>query len=121
PSRIVTRYGDPASPIEPRLLATPQSEALQGLARHATHLKGDRLSPDLLAALKDLQRERGLRARRERARALLSTLEREWVRLYARHIWADAVWSYGSWHRAGAIPASWLAAATDERWLTSED
>jgi hypothetical protein len=121
PSRVETRYGDPASPIEPRLLATPQIEALQGLARHATHLKGDRLSPDLLAALKDLQRERALRARRERARALLSTLEREWDRLYAPHTRADAVWSYGSWHRAGAIPASWLAEAMDEPWLTSED
>ncbi len=121
PSRVETRYGDPASPIEPHLLARPQIEALRGLERHATHLKGDRLSPDLHAALKDLQRERGLRARRERARALLSTLEREWDRLYAPHTQADAVWSYGSWHRAGTIPASWLAEAMDEPWLTSED
>src|SRR5205814_651619 len=40
---------------------------------------------------------------------------------YAAHTSATAVWSYGSWHAAGAIPATWLAFARDEPWLSSED
>jgi len=119
PTRIETRYGDPASPINWHLRA--QIEALGGLARYATHLKGERLSPDLLAVLKDLQHERRLRVRRDRARALLSTLQREWGRLYAPHTEAVAVWSESSWRRAGKIPTSWLANAMDEPWLTNED
>lgn len=121
PTTVETRYGDPASPIDPHLLAAPQIEALGRLARHATHLKGERLSPDLLAVLKDMQHERRLRARRDRARALLSTLQREWDHLYAPHSEAVAVWSDASWRRAGEIPASWLANAMDEPWLTGED
>jgi hypothetical protein len=121
PSESETRYGDPASPINSDGLRPPQVEALRRMERHATHLKGERLSPDLLAVLKNLQGERELRARRQRARALLSTLEREWTRLYASHTDAVAVWSYGSWHAAGTTPTTWLAYAMDEAWLTSED
>lgn len=121
PARVETRYGDPASPISQHHLALAQIEALRGLQRHATHLKGDRLSPDLVAVLRDVQREKGLRVRRERARALLSALEGEWGRLYAAHTAAAAVWSYSNWHKAGTIPTTWLAAAMDEPWLTSED
>jgi len=121
PDRIETRYGDPASPIEHAELSSTQAAALAGFQRHATHLKDDTLSPDLVAVLRDIQIERGVRARRERARALLLTLAREWQRLYATHVSAKAVWSYGSWHTAGTIPATWLARAMDEIWLTSED
>ena len=117
----MTRYGDPASLIEQHLLAASQIDALGRLACHATHLKGDQLSPDLDATLNDLQRERRRRVRRERARALLSTLEREWDRLYSAHTKAVAVWSDRRWHQAGAIPTTWLAKAMDEPWLTSED
>lgn len=116
-----TRYGDPASPIPGNPLSLSQREALRQLKRAATHLKGDRVSPDLLAVLRSIAKERTQRARRERARALLNTLEREWERLYASDVQARAVWSYGSWHTAGLIPATWLAFAIDEPWLSSED
>jgi hypothetical protein len=121
PGRVETRYGDPAAPIDPTEIAPSQRDALRGLKRHATHLKRDRISPDLLAVLRDLQRERGLRARRERARALIATLDREWARAYASSVLATAVYSYGNWHTAGTIPSTWLAFARDEPWLSSED
>lgn len=118
---VETRHGDPATPIASLQLIAPQIDALRAFERHATHLKRDRLSPDLLAVLKDIQRERGLGARRERARALLNTLEREWERLYASHTTADAVWSEHTWRDAGEIPPSWVANAMCEPWLTSEN
>jgi hypothetical protein len=115
-----TRYNELASPIDPDSLAGPQIEALSRMERQATHLKGDRTSPDLFAVLKDIQRERGIRTRRERTRALLNTFDREWDRLYATQLRAEAVWSYNTWHRAGTIPTSWLANAMSERWLTNQ-
>jgi hypothetical protein len=120
PEREETRYGDPASRID-KALPGSQREALGRLERHATHLKQDRLSPDLVAVLRNLAEERIQKTRRERARALLNALSREWERLYASHTDALAVWSYGSWHVAGQIPATWLAFARDELWLSSED
>ena len=120
PSHVDTRYGDPASPIDPPKVSASQREVLGGLRRHATHLQGDRLSPDLDAVIRSLQRERGLRNRRDRARALIRTLDREWQLLYAPYTETRAVWSDFSWHVAGTIPATWLARARDERWLTSE-
>jgi hypothetical protein len=121
PESVETRYGDPATPIQADALAPTQKNQLGALRRHATHLKRDRISPDLVAVLRDIQRDRGLRARRRRARALLSTLDREWSRSYADHTTAEAVFSYGSWHGAGTITATWLAFAIDEPWLTAED
>lgn len=121
PSAIETRYADPASPIDDATLSKTQKEELACLSRFATHLKGDRLSPDLLAVLRDLQRERGLKKRRQRARALLSTLKREWNRLYEDCTSADAVWSERGWRISGTIRATWLGHAMDEPWLTSED
>jgi hypothetical protein len=121
PEREVTRYGDPASPIDEGALPGSQREALGRLERHATHLKHDRLSPDLLAVLQNLANERIHKTRRERARALLNALGREWERLYKSHTDALAVWSYGTWQPAGQIPATWLAFARDEPWLSSEN
>lgn len=46
---------------------------------------------------------------------------REWERLYISHTDALAVWSHGNWHAAGQIPATWLAFARDELWLSSEN
>ena len=119
--REETRYGDPASPIDEDAVPESQREALGRLERYATHLKGDRLSPDLVAVLRDLAKERFQKPRRERARALLNALGREWERLYVSHTDALAVWSYGTWHAAGRIPATWLAFARDELWLSSEN
>src|SRR5207249_4116200 len=43
-----------------------------------------------------------------------------WDRLYAEHLTATAVYSYGTWQSAGEIPATWLGWAADEPWLTNE-
>ncbi len=120
PDYYETRFDDPASPIDVLQLSLSQREALVELKRHATHLKDDRLSPDLAAVLRDLRRVRKLRQRRDRVRALLSTLEREWTGLYADHVTAEAVYSQNTWHRAGTIPTSWIGRAMDEPWLTNE-
>ncbi len=115
-----TRYGDPASPIDWQKLSSSQREQLNDLQRHATHLKRDYSSPDLASVLRDLRRERRARGRRERTRALISTLEREWTRLYARNLTTNAVYSDHTWQRAGTISQTWIASAKDEPWLRNE-
>jgi hypothetical protein len=115
-----TRYGDPAAPIESDALSPTQAEKLDRFRRYATHLKDDRVSPDLLAVLGEIRRERAIGRRRQRARALLGALERNWDRLYAEHLSATAVYSSGTWQPAGEIPATWLGWAADEPWLTNE-
>lgn len=121
PAAIETRYNVPATPIDREKLPSSQREVLRGLERHATHLQEDRVSPDLLLALRNLSQERRRGEHRTRVRALMSTLEREWQRIYQSHMEAVAVYSYGTWHTAGMVPASWLARAGDVRWLISED
>jgi hypothetical protein len=118
PATIETRYGDPASPIDFRALTPSQLEILG--KRHATHLKGELLSPDLGRVVGDISRDRSRRRKRERARALLLTLDREWKDQYQGHETATAVYSYGSWVPTGTLPASWLAIARDTPWLTNE-
>ena len=120
PEHFVTRYDDRASPIDRPKLSIIQREELSDLPRYATHLKHDHSSPDLASVLRNLRRERSARSRRERVRALISTLEREWTRLYARNLTAEAVFSEYTWQRAGTISATWIASAKDEPWLRSE-
>ncbi len=108
--------------IDPRRLSRSQHEALSALRGEAMHLKGDRCSPDLVAVLHEIRRERGLRSRRARASALFATLDREWQRLYAEHTEAEAGRSYyRRWKPAGRIPSTWLAEARDKPWLTSQN
>jgi hypothetical protein len=113
-----TRHGDPASPIDFRALTPSQREILSG--RHATHLKGERLSPDLACVVVDISRDRSRRRKRERARALLLTLDREWKDLYEGHESATAVYSDRTWVPTATIPASWRAGAMDTPWLSNE-
>ena len=120
PEHFATRYDDRASPIDRPKLSIIQREELSDLPRYATHLKHDHSSPDLASVLRNLRRERSARSRRERVRALISTLEREWTRLYARNLTAEAVFSEYTWQRAGTISATWIASAKDEPWLRSE-
>ncbi len=115
-----TRHDDRASPIVQERLAPSQREALAGLNRYATHLKHERLSPDLSLVLRDIQKERGLKRRCDRAKALISTLEQEWTRLYADHLDATAVYSKFTWWGAGEIPTNWIANLMDQAWLTNE-
>ena len=120
PSQYETRYGVPASPIDLQQLSPLQRETLAQFQHHATHLQYDRMSSDLVMVLRDLGRERKHRQRRDRVRALFSTLEREWPRVYADHLTAEAVYSYKNWIGTGSIPASWIGKATDEPWLANE-
>jgi hypothetical protein len=121
PTHKETRYGDPATPVYWYRISASQREALNKFIRRPSHLKNDRLSPDLVVVLADIQKENKVRLRRERARALLMTMEREWERVYAKHTLASAVWSYMTWHTLGTAPSSWISSAMDEPWLTSED
>ena len=107
-------------PLTGRSYQSFKRKELSDLPRYATHLKHDHSSPDLASVLRDLRRERSARSRRERVRALISTLEREWTRLYARNLTAEAVFSDYTWQRAGTISAAWIASAKDEPWLRSE-
>ncbi|MER8573477.1 hypothetical protein [Mesorhizobium sp. M1374] len=120
PGRVEERYGDPAHRIIWSELSDSQRQALQNLSRHATHLKDDWVSPALLAVVNDIAAERKGRNRSVRARALLSTLDREWGRLYSGRVSASAVYSDYTWTIAGTIPATWIAHAMDISWLTSE-
>lgn len=106
------------SPLErplPDVQAT-ECRALPG----ATHLIDDRWSPDLDAAIEDIQRERSAAGRRRRAAALLGLLARGWERHFADHANARAVRGYDRrWHDVGELVATWLARAATEQWLPS--
>lgn len=118
PSHFDTRYGDPASPIDFDHITASQQYALSG--EYATHLKGEHLSPDLAHVVADIHRERSRKRRRERAKALLATLDRDWQRLYDGRETARAVYSSNSWYEAATLPATWLATAMDTAWLSTE-
>jgi hypothetical protein len=118
PEDFDSRYGDLASPIEWSKLAESQRARLSG--HHATHFRGDRLSPDLIRVVEDIGRDRSRRRRQERARALIKTLDREWDRLYADHDETAAVYADWSWRRTTTVSASWLAAAAERQWMSTE-
>jgi hypothetical protein len=120
PGYVETRHDDPASPIDFGRLAASRREALAQLGRHATHFKRERLCPDLYLVLKDIQGESNTKVRRERSKALLMTLVREWKRAYAGNLKTQAVYSYRTWHYAGEVPTEWIAQLMDEPWLTNE-
>jgi hypothetical protein len=119
PSGIETRHGDPASPINFVALTPSQREAIRN--SYTTHFKDDWLSPDLARVVADIGRERGRNRQRDRGRALLATLDREWSRLYEGHETAAAVYSSHTWYRAASVPASWRAVAMDTAWLLSAE
>lgn len=114
------RYDDPASPIDFRSLPPSQRKALAQLEKAATHLKREKLCPDLMLVLKDIQEESSIPKRRARCGSLLHTLDREWARLYAKHLRTQAVYSDHKWRRAGDVPTNWIAQLWDEPWLTNE-
>ena len=118
PEDFDSRYGDLASPIDWSQLSESQRAALSG--RQATHFQGDRLSPDLIRVVEDIARDRSRRRRQERARALIKTLDREWNRLYADYEEVAAVHADWSWRRTTTVPASWLAAASEQPWMSTE-
>jgi hypothetical protein len=119
PGLVDTRHNKPAFPIVDGQLTASQRTELAQLKTPATHLKKERLCPDLDLVVADIQREHSCRVRRERAKALLLTLDREWHR-YAPNLRATAVYSDRTWQTAGEISANWIARLRDEAWLTNE-
>ncbi|WP_420627160.1 hypothetical protein [Candidatus Poriferisodalis sp.] len=88
--------------------------------REATFTLEDRDSPDLLAVVADISRDRHGKQRRRRASALLSALGRAWDRQLSDYAEVDAASDYYGWNLKGKIPAFWLAQAGDVAWLDDE-
>ena len=70
-------------------------------------------SPDLLAVITDISRERRSRRRRERAGALLAAQGRAWDRRLSEFAEVDAADDHYGWVLKGRIRAFWLAQAAD--------
>ena len=119
PEDVELRYGEFASPIDHDALSASQRKALAG--EYASHLRGDRTSDDLRRVVEDIARDRSKKRRGERANALISTLGRDWDRLFADHAEVPAVVSYYRWEEQAKIPASWLSAAMDTAWLDDSE
>jgi hypothetical protein len=119
PSTVEFVYRDPANPMDFDNLTESQLVALDGA--HVTHTRGDHLSEDLKGVVDDIRKDRSRKRRAIRSRALLSTLDREWSRLYADKGEAQAVVSMWGWVQHGRLPATWLATAIDTAWLNSRD
>ena len=83
----------------------------------ATHLLGDRVSPDLAAVCRDISRA-SRQDRPARARALLATLSRAWDRELSEHATASAVHAYdGYFYPRRTVIAAWLADLASVSWL----
>lgn len=122
------RLVEPANEEAPYVRDRRSASALGGVERPdaqrravrslgATHLMGDRWSPDLEAVVEDIRRGPA-NTRRARALGLLSLLARNWERRYAEAGSADAVSAYnGFWSRRGEVQATWLARLAAIAWL----
>ena len=119
--RLVRRPGDESAPIDSEIPAA-QDDALRSLPGYhrPTHLQGDYLSPDLERVIADIVRQRVDDKRRARSRALFETLGRDWDQHLAEHAQANAAYFYYTWRQAGGVPATWLAHAASEPWLSSK-
>ena len=95
-----------------------RSSAMSG--RGATYTLEDHDSPDLLAVITDISRERQGKRRRDRAGALLSALGRAWDRRLSEFAEVDAASDYYGWEFRGRIRAFWLTQAGDVAWLDDE-
>lgn len=102
-------------------LPIAQADALAQMVspQMPSHIMRDWISPDLERVIADIVRRPVDGKRRERSRALFETLAREWDRLADRSE-TRAVYFYYSWRTAGALPATWLAQAASEPWLSSK-
>ena len=95
----------------------PEAQRRAVRALSATHLMGDRWSPDLEAVVEDIRRGPA-KTRRKRAHGLLSLLARNWEQRYAEAETTDAVSAYnGFWSRRGEVQATWLARLASVAWL----
>lgn len=119
--RLVRRPGAGNAPIESEIPAS-QDDALRSLSGHTrpTHLQEDYLSPDLERVIADIVLQRVDDKRRQRSRALFETLGRDWDQHLAEHARTNATYYYYVWRHAGSVPATWLAHAASEPWLSSK-
>ena len=119
--RLVPRPGGESAPIDSEIPAA-QDDALRSLSgyRRPTHLQDDYLSPDLERVIADIVRQRVDDKRRARSRALFEALGRDWDQHLAERAQANAAYFYYTWRHAGGVPATWLARAASEPWLSSK-
>lgn len=111
-------YGEWAATVSYSQLHESQRDALGDSPTTYLALQNDHSSPDLVAVLEDIARDKILPAR-ERARALIQSLSRAW-RKYAPFERATAVHAYGTMAHLGTVPATWTAKAGDIKWMTNE-
>ncbi|WP_146048622.1 sacsin N-terminal ATP-binding-like domain-containing protein [Roseibium marinum] len=99
-----------------------QVDALRKISRpnRPTHLRNDYVSPDLDRVVANIAKQRIDPNRRARAQALIVTLDREWEHNLSEHAEAGAEYFYYTWRHVGHVPATWLARAASERWLSSK-
>jgi hypothetical protein len=112
------RHGWPAFP---RLgdAGRLQHDAVARLAGWATHIKDERVSPDLDRVVEDLV-AMAVRARRDRARALLATIGEHWRNDFADAAEVQACHSSYTWVDNGAVPAAWLSRLASAPWLSNQ-
>jgi hypothetical protein len=118
PKDMESKYNEFAACIVYPTAPKPQIDALKRLNGQATHLRSDLHCPDLDAVMTGIAKL-GVRTRRDRAKALVATLNRAWQRLYGDHKTADAVYSNWGWISLGEVPATWLAIAMVRPWLSN--
>lgn len=98
----------------------PEARRAAMKERGATYTLEDSDSPDLLAVVTDISRERRSKQRRKRAGALLATLGRAWDRRLGDLAEVDSATAYYGWELRGKVRAFWLAQAGDVAWLDDE-
>src|SRR5207249_108455 len=83
------------------------------------HTLEDSESPDLVAVLKDIARDRRPTRRRGRAAAILAVLGRAWDRL-AEAAEVTAADDYRTWVSKGTVRALWMWEAATIWWLDDD-
>ena len=111
------KYSQPAFHLLPNA-GVLQIEALAALGTWSTHLSEDRVAPDLDRVIADLI-SAPVRSRRERSRALLSTIAEHWRNEYAAYAEVQAVHSQYGWVSEGVVPATWLSRLASQPWLSN--
>ena len=117
--RIVHQGSDVALGLFDEVPAA-QYDTLLSLSPRATHLHGDTHSPDLDKVIANIVQQRVDEKRRARSRALLETLQRDWDDHLSEHADATARYFHYTWRTAGHVPATWLAEAASQPWLSSK-
>lgn len=112
------KYDQPAFPRLPSA-GTLQDEAVGALPRWVSHVRDERLSPDLELVVETLV-ALSVRTRRERARALLTTIVEHWRNDYADSADVQACYSDYGWKDVGLVPAAWLSRLASRPWLSNQ-